>query len=128
MRSKFAISRISRGVIGPRGMTRAQITLSDDVLGKVVKTDAWQIDLAQSQIENIYRNSAETVKYLKAQYAEARGILTDLGLAKQDYRRQALRRSVLDYWAPSDHPVTLPVASRMATTVMFDVSPNVNCG
>ena len=71
-----------RGVIGPRGMTRAQIAFWDDVLGKVVKTDAWQKDLAQSQIENIYRNSAETVKYLKAQYDEARGILTDLGLAK----------------------------------------------
>lgn len=46
-----------------------------------VKTDAWQKDLEQSQIENIYRNSTETVKYLKAQFDEARGILTDLGLA-----------------------------------------------
>jgi hypothetical protein len=31
----------------------------------------------------VYRNSADTPKYLKAEYEEARGILTDLGLAKQ---------------------------------------------
>jgi putative tricarboxylic transport membrane protein len=71
-----------RGVIGPRGMTRAQVAYWDDVLGKLVKTDAWKKDLEQSQIENVYRNSTETVKYLKTEYDEARGILTDLGLAK----------------------------------------------
>ena len=63
-------------------MTRAQIAFWDDALGKAVKTEAWKKDLAQSQIEDIYRNSTETAKYLKAQYEEARGILTDLGLAK----------------------------------------------
>ena len=71
-----------RGVIGPRGMTRAQIAYWDEVLGRVVKSDAWKKDLEQSQIENIYRNSTETARYLKASYEEARGILTDLGLAK----------------------------------------------
>ena len=72
-----------RGVIGTRGMTRAQIAYWDDVLGKLVKTDAWRKELEQTQIENVYRNSTETVKYLKAEYDESRGILTDLGLAKQ---------------------------------------------
>lgn len=71
-----------RGVIGPRGMSPAQAGFWDDALGKAVKTEAWKNDLAQSQIEDIYRNSAETAKYLKVQYEEARGILTDLGLAK----------------------------------------------
>ncbi len=72
-----------RGVIGPRVMTRAQIAYWDDVLGKLVKTEAWKKDLEQSQIENVYRNSVETAKYLKAEYDESRVILTDLGLAKQ---------------------------------------------
>lgn len=72
-----------RGVIGPRGMTAQQIAYWDDVLGKLVKTDAWKKDLEQSQIEDIYRNSTETAKYLKAEFEESRGILTDLGLAKQ---------------------------------------------
>jgi putative tricarboxylic transport membrane protein len=71
-----------RGAIGPRGMTRAQIAYWDDVLGRVAKTDAWKKDLEQSHIENIYRNSTETAKYLKAEFEEARAILTDLGLAK----------------------------------------------
>jgi putative tricarboxylic transport membrane protein len=31
-----------RGVIGTRGMTRAQIAYWDDVLGRLVKTDAWK--------------------------------------------------------------------------------------
>ena len=72
-----------RGVIGPRGMTPAQIAYWDDVLGKLVKTDAWKKDLEQSQIEDVYRNSVETAKYLKVEYEESRAILTDLGLAKQ---------------------------------------------
>ena len=71
-----------RGVIGPRGMTPAQIAFWDDALGKVVKTEARKKDLEQSHIEDIYRNSTETAIYLKAQYEEARVILTDLGLAK----------------------------------------------
>jgi putative tricarboxylic transport membrane protein len=71
-----------RGAIGPRGMTPAQIAFWDDAFGKVVKSAAWKSDLAQSHIEDIYRNSTETAKYLKAQFEEARGILTDLGLAK----------------------------------------------
>ena len=64
-------------------MTRAQIAYWDDVLGRLVKTDAWKKELELTQIENVYRNSAETVKYLKAEYDESRVILTDLGLAKQ---------------------------------------------
>jgi putative tricarboxylic transport membrane protein len=71
-----------RGVVGPRGMTQAQVVYWNDVLAKLVKTDAWKKELEQSQIENVYRNSAETAKYLKAEYEEARGILADLGLAK----------------------------------------------
>ena len=46
-----------RGVISTRGMTRAQIAYWDDVLGKLVKTDAWRKELEQTQIENVYRNS-----------------------------------------------------------------------
>jgi len=53
------------------------------VLGRLVKTDAWKKELEQTQIENVYRNSTETVKYLKAEFEESRVILTDLGLAKQ---------------------------------------------
>lgn len=72
-----------RGLIGTRGMTRAQVAYWDDVLGRLVKTEAWKKELEQTQMEDVYRNSTETAKYLRAEYEEARGILTDLGLAKQ---------------------------------------------
>ena len=72
-----------RGLVGPRNMTAQQIAYWDDVLGRLVKTDVWKKELEQSQIEDIYHNSTDTVKYLKAEFEEARGILTDLGLAKQ---------------------------------------------
>ena len=71
-----------RGLAGPKGMTRAQIAFWDEVLGKAVKTDEWRRDLEQGQVENIYRNSAETGAYWKDQYEEVRAILNDLGLAK----------------------------------------------
>ena len=71
-----------RGLAGPKGMSRAQVAFWDDVLGKAVKTGEWKKDLAQNQIENVYRNSAETGKFWKDQNAEVRAILTELGLAK----------------------------------------------
>jgi putative tricarboxylic transport membrane protein len=71
-----------RGVAGPKGMSSPQIAFWDDALSKVSRTDAWKKDLEQSQVENVYRNSADTAKYWKAQYDEARAILTDLGLAR----------------------------------------------
>ena len=71
-----------RGLAGPKGMARAQIAFWDEVLGKAVKTDEWRRDLEQGQVENIYRNSAETGVYWKDQHDEVRAILNDLGLAK----------------------------------------------
>ena len=71
-----------RGVAGTKGLTAAQIAFWDNILGTVVKTDEWKRELEQSQVENVYRNSAETARYWKMQYEEARAILTDLGLAK----------------------------------------------
>lgn len=71
-----------RGLAGPKGMTSAQVAFWDDVLGRVVKTEEWRKDLEQSQLEDIYRNSAATARYWKEQNDSARAVLTDLGLAK----------------------------------------------
>ena len=54
----------------------------DDVLGKATKNEEWRRELENSQIENIYRNSAETAKFWKSEFEEIKSILTDLGLAK----------------------------------------------
>lgn len=71
-----------RGLAGPKSMTGAQIAFWDDVLGKVVRTEAWRKDLEQRRVENVYKNSTETGRYWKAQNEEARAVLSDLGLAK----------------------------------------------
>lgn len=71
-----------RGLAGPKGMTRAQIAFWDEALGKVVKTEEWRKDMEHNDIVNIYKNSAETPKYWKEQYDQAREVLGDLGLAK----------------------------------------------
>ena len=72
-----------RGLTGPRGMTPAQVKFWDEALGRVVKTEAWRQSLVQFEMENVYRPSAETARYWKAEYDEAKAVLTELGLVKQ---------------------------------------------
>jgi putative tricarboxylic transport membrane protein len=71
-----------RGLAAPKGLSRAQIQFWDNALGALVKTDEWNKELADNQVENIYKNSTDTGKQWKAEYDEVRGVLLELGLAK----------------------------------------------
>ena len=71
-----------RGLAGPKGMIRAQIQFWDAALGALVKSDEWKKELAENQVENIYKNSADTALQWKAEYDEVKAILTELGLAR----------------------------------------------
>jgi putative tricarboxylic transport membrane protein len=71
-----------RGVIGPKGLTPAQIAFWDDLLGKVVRTDEWTKEVAQFGWEADYMNSAESRKFLERQHEELKALLGELGLAK----------------------------------------------
>jgi putative tricarboxylic transport membrane protein len=71
-----------RGLAGPKGMTRAQVQFWDDALGKLVRTEEWKNDLARFEMEDVYRNSADTARYWKAEHDEVKAVLTELGLAK----------------------------------------------
>ena len=71
-----------RGVIGPKGMTPAQIAWWDGVLAKVVASTAWKEALEQNTWEANYLNSAQTRKQFDDEYAEYHGILGDLGMLK----------------------------------------------
>ena len=71
-----------RGVIGPKGMSPAQIAYWDDLLGKIVRTEEWTKDVAQYGWENDYMNSADSRKFLERQHEELKAILGELGLAK----------------------------------------------
>jgi putative tricarboxylic transport membrane protein len=72
-----------RGLTGPKGMSRAQVEFWDDALGKMARTEEWKKQLALFNMEDVYRNSTETARYWKAEHEEVKGVLTELGLAKQ---------------------------------------------
>ena len=71
-----------RGVIGPKGMTAAQIAWWDGVLAKVVTSPLWKEALEQNTWEANYLNSAQTRKLFDSEHAEYRAILGDLGMIK----------------------------------------------
>lgn len=71
-----------RMFIAARGLDEGQRRYWDGVFGKLAKSDAWQKELAANEWQGAYMNSAESVKYLDARYAEYRKILTELKLAK----------------------------------------------
>ena len=71
-----------RGVIGPKGLTSAQIAFWDDLLGKIVHTDEWSKEVAQYGWEADYMNSADSRRFLERQHDELRAVLGELGLAK----------------------------------------------
>jgi putative tricarboxylic transport membrane protein len=71
-----------RGLAGPKGMSRAQVQYWDAALGALVKTDEWKKELVENQVENIYKNSADTGRQWKAEYDEVKTVLTELGLAR----------------------------------------------
>jgi putative tricarboxylic transport membrane protein len=71
-----------RSVVGPRGMTAAQVEYWDSALARVAQQDEWKRDLAAKLEEDTYLDSASTRRYMDAQYAKLTTILRELGLAK----------------------------------------------
>ena len=71
-----------RGIVGPRGMTPAQVAYWEDVLLKLSFDDDWIDDLRKQSWDGVYLNSSETRKFLEAQYTLMKNVLTDLGLAR----------------------------------------------
>jgi len=71
-----------RLVIAPKGLSTAQVAYWDNAFKTLTQSKEWNDDLAAAQMSNSYRNSAETVKYIAAEYGDIKEILTELGLAK----------------------------------------------
>jgi putative tricarboxylic transport membrane protein len=71
-----------RGIAGPRGMTASQVAFWDRVLGSIAASPEWKQELEKNDLENVYKNSAETAKHWKAEYDEVKAVLIELGLAK----------------------------------------------
>ncbi len=72
----------ARGVIGPKGMSAAQIAYWENVLAAVVDTDDWKKEIDTNYWESYFLKSADARKLLKAQYDEFKNVLIDVGLAR----------------------------------------------
>ena len=72
-----------RSVIGPKGLSEAQLAYWDAVLKQMIATDEWKKDLEANLWVQNYMNSRESRLFLDRQYAEIKAILTELGLAAQ---------------------------------------------
>lgn len=78
-----AVSDNWRGIIGPRGMTTAQVTYWEETFARIVETDEWKKDLEKNFLSPSFMKSAEAHRFLQTQHAALKALLTDLGLAKQ---------------------------------------------
>lgn len=71
-----------RGLIGPPNLSPAQTAFWDNALRQLTQSEAWKKELEENNWDNEYRNSAETRKYMEADYAELKAFLTELELVK----------------------------------------------
>ena len=71
-----------RPVMAPRGLNAEQIAFWEDAIRRFTQTAEWQNELAAVGGVNHYMGSRELGKFLAAQDAQFRSILTELGLAR----------------------------------------------
>jgi len=77
-----SIASFWHGVIGPAGMTPAQIAYWEDMMATLAATDEWKVQMEQNYLTPQFMKSAEAGKFLRAQYQELRSVLIELGMAK----------------------------------------------
>ena len=78
-----AVAANWRSVVGPRGLTPAQIAHWDQAFAAMVKSAEWQDAVRKNQWEDEYRNSADTLKFMQEEYKKLAALLTELGDAKK---------------------------------------------
>lgn len=72
-----------RGFMGPKGLKPAEVAYWDGIFAKLAQSDEWRKDTEQQLWNADYLLSAETRKHLDRENEVMKGILTELGLAKQ---------------------------------------------
>jgi putative tricarboxylic transport membrane protein len=71
-----------RAMVGPKGMSPAQIAYWEQALLRFVESDPWKKELEKNFWQSEYMRSAETRKFLQQDNEEVKAFLTELGLAK----------------------------------------------
>lgn len=72
----------SRTLIGPKGLSEAQIAYWDDVLGKLTQLPEWKKYLKDTAQVDLYHNSKQSIKFIEDLFGQFKTILTELGMAK----------------------------------------------
>jgi putative tricarboxylic transport membrane protein len=71
-----------RAILAPKGITPAQIAYWEGVMYKVAASDEFRKSAERVQGEAIFKNAADTRKHMAAEYAQAKSVITYLGLIK----------------------------------------------
>jgi putative tricarboxylic transport membrane protein len=71
-----------RGLMGPKGLTPAQIAFWDGILGKTVQTKEWKEHIERIQLTYRYLDSGQSREFFASQNEKVRAIMAGLGLIK----------------------------------------------
>lgn len=71
-----------RPVLGPRGLTAAQVAFWEERLWRFTQTEDWKHELESTGAVAHYMNSRELAQYLAAQHAEFKTVLAEIRLAR----------------------------------------------
>ena len=69
--------------MGPKGLTPAQVAYWEGIFAKTVQHPEWKKYLEFNAWEWGYKNSRDTLEYLKKDYEASKALLIELGMAKQ---------------------------------------------
>lgn len=72
-----------RAIMGPKGLTAAQVAFWEGALAKAVKVPEWKEDLERNFWADDFVTGAQFGKDLDKDYADMKSVLVELGLAKQ---------------------------------------------
>jgi putative tricarboxylic transport membrane protein len=77
-----AVTSNWRALVGPKGLTPAQIAWWDRTLAAMAKSPEWQQALRTYQWEDEYLDSAGAARFLQDEYRKLEALLSELGEAK----------------------------------------------
>jgi len=72
-----------RAIMGPKGLSSAQIAYWENVLRKATETADWKADIEKNYWSDDFVTSQQFKKDLDKDYADMKSVLVEIGLAKQ---------------------------------------------
>lgn len=71
-----------RGVLGPKGLTDAQVAYWSGVFSRLVATPEWKDDVDKNLLAHQFIGGHESRQFLEAEYRQISALMKDIGLAK----------------------------------------------